>query len=145
LFFQPFDFEHTWWRLLHKHVMCTKFDIYDFIKERKNLTCNHPPVNFVNAIYQCYLNQIICLCTINIGSALLNSVFSNTIIFYSNVCYINDERPSSSQNVHWLYISFLLACRCARHGVTAYMQLRLCLGTPVSSTNKTDRHHKRYV
>jgi hypothetical protein len=37
-----------WWRLLHKHVMCTKFDIYVFIKERKNLTCNHPPVNFVN-------------------------------------------------------------------------------------------------
>ena len=70
------------------------------LRKEKNLTCNHPPVNFVNAIYQCYLNQIICLCTINIGSALLNSVFSNTIIFYSNVCYINDERPSSSQNVH---------------------------------------------
>ena len=68
--------------------MCTKFDINVFIKERKNLTCNHPPVNFVNAIYQCYLNQIILLCTISIGSALLNSVFSNTIIFYSNVCYI---------------------------------------------------------
>jgi hypothetical protein len=44
--------------ILHvKHVMCTKFDIYVFIKERKNLTCNHPPVNFVNAIYQCYLKS----------------------------------------------------------------------------------------
>jgi hypothetical protein len=77
--------------------MCNKFDIYVFIKERKNLTCNHLPVNFVNAIYQCYLNQIICLCTINIGSALFNSVFSNTIIFYSSVCYICNERLSSSQ------------------------------------------------
>ena len=73
--------------------MCTKFDIYVLIKEKKNLTCNHPPVNFVNAIYQCYLNKMICLCTINIGSALFNSVLSNTIIFYSNVCYIYNERP----------------------------------------------------
>ena len=104
MFFQPFDLEHAWWRLLHKHVMCTKFDIYDFIKEIQNLTCNLPPVNFANAIYQCYLNQIICLCTINIGIALFNSVFSNTILLYSNVCYIYNERPSSSQNVHWLYI-----------------------------------------
>ena len=74
--------------------MCTKFDIYVFIKERTNFTNNHPPVNFVNAIYQCYLSQIICLCTINIGSALFNSGFSNTIIFYSNVCYIYNERPT---------------------------------------------------
>ena len=52
----------------------------------------------------CYLNQMICLYTINIGSALFNSVFSNTIIFYSNVCYIYNERPSPSHNVHWWYI-----------------------------------------
>ena len=52
----------------------------------------------------CLGDLIICLCTINIGSALFNSVFSNTIIIYSNVCYIYNERPSSSQNVHWLYI-----------------------------------------
>ena len=71
--------------------MCTKFDIYVFIKERQNLTCNHPPVNFVNTIYQCYLNQIICLCTINIGSALFNGVFSNTIIFYSHIIFIPSE------------------------------------------------------
>jgi hypothetical protein len=56
----------------------------------------------------CYLNQMICLYTINIGSALFNSVFSNTIIIYSNVCYIYNERPSSSQNVHWLYISIYI-------------------------------------
>jgi hypothetical protein len=35
--------------------------------------------------------------------ALFNSGFSNTILFYSNVCYIYNERPSSSQKVHWLY------------------------------------------
>jgi hypothetical protein len=37
---------YAWWRLLHKHVMCTKFDIYLLIKERKNLTCNDTPLKF---------------------------------------------------------------------------------------------------
>ena len=87
------------------NMSCALNLIFMFLSKKKNLTCNHPPVNFVNAIYQCYLNQIICLCTINIGSALFNSVFSNTIIFYSNVCYIYNERPSSSQ-----YIYFYMSC-----------------------------------
>ena len=29
--FQPFDFECTWWRLVQKRVVRTKFDIYVFI------------------------------------------------------------------------------------------------------------------
>ena len=28
LAFQFFDFEHTWWRLFQKHVVCTNFDFY---------------------------------------------------------------------------------------------------------------------
>jgi hypothetical protein len=50
----------------------------------------------------CYLNQIICLYTINIGSALFNSVFSNTIIFYSNICYvyyITQQWPFTSSDI----------------------------------------------
>ena len=103
-FFSAFWFERTWWRLFHKRLVCTIFDIYVFTKERIILTYNHPPVNFVNAIYLFYVNQIICLCTINIGSVVYNSGLSNTIIFYSNVCYIYNDRQCSSENVHWLYI-----------------------------------------
>ena len=29
--FQCFDLERTWWRLFQKRVVCTTFDIYDFI------------------------------------------------------------------------------------------------------------------
>jgi hypothetical protein len=29
------DFERTWWRLLQKRVVCTKLDIYIFIKKKK--------------------------------------------------------------------------------------------------------------
>jgi len=29
--FQSFDFEHTWWRLLQKRVVRTKFDIDNYI------------------------------------------------------------------------------------------------------------------
>jgi hypothetical protein len=74
--------------LLWNIIMCTKFDIYVFIKEKKNLTCNHSPVNFVNAIYQCYLNQIICVCTINIGSAIMypnKKLKILTFIIYLNI------------------------------------------------------------
>jgi hypothetical protein len=28
LAFQPFDFQRTWWKLLQKRVVRTKFDIY---------------------------------------------------------------------------------------------------------------------
>ena len=31
LAFKYFFFERIWWRLFHKHVMCTKFDIYAFL------------------------------------------------------------------------------------------------------------------
>jgi hypothetical protein len=31
LAFQSFDFEHIWWRLFQKRVVCTKLDIYVFI------------------------------------------------------------------------------------------------------------------
>jgi transposase len=33
LSFQSFDFERSWWWLFQKHVVCTKFDIYVFIKQ----------------------------------------------------------------------------------------------------------------
>jgi len=35
LAFQSLDFERTWWRLLQKRVVCTKFDIYVFITEKQ--------------------------------------------------------------------------------------------------------------
>ena len=63
-----------------------------------------PPVSFVSATYLCYLNHIIYLCSFNIVRVLFNSVFNSTIMIYSNVCYIYNDRPSSSQNIHWLYI-----------------------------------------
>ena len=70
---------------------------------------------------------MMCLCTIIIGSALFNSVFSNTIIFYSKVCYIYNERPCSSQNIYiYIYIlvkkkkryislSYFVFSRCSIH------------------------------
>jgi len=30
--FKYFCFEHTWWRLFPKRVVCTKFDIYFFLR-----------------------------------------------------------------------------------------------------------------
>ena len=33
LVFQPFDLERRWWRSFQKRVLCTKLDIYVFIKE----------------------------------------------------------------------------------------------------------------
>jgi hypothetical protein len=32
LAFQSLDFERTWWRLFQKRIVCTKFDIYVFIR-----------------------------------------------------------------------------------------------------------------
>jgi len=36
LAFNSFDFERTWWRLIQKRVVRTKFDIYVFIKFTNN-------------------------------------------------------------------------------------------------------------
>ena len=41
---------------------------------------------------------------------------------------MRDQAPLK-MSIDYIY-QFFLTCRCARHGVTAYMQLRLCLGTP---------------
>jgi hypothetical protein len=35
--------------------------------------------------------------------------------------------------IHFFFFHFFLTCRCARHGVTAYMQLRLCIGSCISN------------
>ena len=38
LSFQPFDFEHTWWRLFQKRVVRIQFDIYVFIAKDDSIS-----------------------------------------------------------------------------------------------------------
>ena len=40
LAFQSFDFERTWWRLFQKSVLGTKLDIYVFIHDTCEKSCN---------------------------------------------------------------------------------------------------------
>jgi hypothetical protein len=40
LAFQSFDFERTWWRLFQKSVLGTKIDIYVFIHDTCEKSCN---------------------------------------------------------------------------------------------------------
>jgi hypothetical protein len=82
-------------RFLHKHVMCTKFDIYVFIKERKNLTCNHPPIIYIYILrgawpliiyvtnlwikYYCVAKNTIEQCTTDVNSTEANHLILNNI------------------------------------------------------------------
>jgi hypothetical protein len=100
-------FSAFWWMLLQKRVVRTTFDIYVFIKERKITTCNHPPVKFVNTIYQCFFSLLIKSFSYVLLASLVYFL-NNTILVLLNASYIYNERqrPSHNFNIYYMLFSY---------------------------------------
>jgi hypothetical protein len=86
LVFQPFDLERRWWRSFQKRVLCTKLDIYVFIKETfyRHIYLSFCFYLFIYFVVYCYFSV---------------SEFSEWLLFI-NTLTNNNETPKTLINLY---------------------------------------------